>query len=266
MTKLYEKCLVEMVQSAINQATPQAQAGSRKGRSTRDQMLKVIILQKFFESRSRPLPILLVDVRACFDKMVLDDVIFDTIESGANLRATRALRKFSNKTIIKLRGDDRNGGEGFGREITNTLGQGSNYAPPGIGLTTSKSLNQEFVGTEHIMAMLGNIVADPQSYVDDIATMLMDENGLREACPRISQALEESSLRSHPDKTEVVISGRSKKAEMVRENVESDPPLMQGNPVKVAAAGMYLGMKISQSGHRDTGLQIVYTAPKRSYV
>ena len=80
---------------------------------------------------------------------------------------------------------------------------------------------------EGILALLGDVVADPQSYVDDIATMLMDESGLREACPRISQALEEILLRSHPDKTEVVISGRSKKAEMVRENVESDPPLMQ---------------------------------------
>ena len=94
--------------------------------------MKVIVMQKYFECRSRPLPILLVDVQACFDKMVLDDVIYDTIQSGANLRATRALRKFSNTTVIKLKGDERNNGEGEGRTITNTLGQGSNYAPPGI--------------------------------------------------------------------------------------------------------------------------------------
>ena len=207
ISKIWEKCIVEMVASHLDAATPQLQAGSRKGRSTRDQLMKVIVMQKYFECRSRPLPILLVDVQACFDKMVLDDVIYDTIESGADLRATRALRKFSNTTIIKLKGDDRNGGEGEGRTVTNTLGQGSNYAPPGIGLTTSKSLWSEFEGAKNIMAMLGDVVADPQSYVDDIATLLMNEKGLREACSRISRALENISLRSHPDKTEVIISG-----------------------------------------------------------
>ena len=55
MTKLFEKCVVELVLVAgeINKATPQAQAGSRKGRSTRDQMLKLVILQKYHESQSR---------------------------------------------------------------------------------------------------------------------------------------------------------------------------------------------------------------------
>ena len=103
-----------------------------------------MILQKFHESKGKPLPILLVDVQACFDKMVLDDVVFDTIEAGADLKATRVLRKFSDRTVIKLRGDQRNGGEGEGREIRGTLGQGSNFAPPGIGLTTSKSIMSKF--------------------------------------------------------------------------------------------------------------------------
>ena len=175
--------------------------------------------------------------------MVLDAVIYDTLESGTNPRATRALRKFSNKTIIKLKGDKRNNGEGQGREITNTLGQGSSFAPPGIGLTT---------GIEGVLALLGEIVADPQSYVDDIATMLMNEDGLREACWRIGGALKVISLRSHPDKTKVVISGKNKKAEVMRESLTKNPSEMQGNPVKVASSGMYLGMKISQSGHKDT--------------
>ena len=45
-----------------------------------DQLLKVLIMQKWAEARSIPLPLLLVDVKACFDRMKLDDVVYDVIE------------------------------------------------------------------------------------------------------------------------------------------------------------------------------------------
>ena len=251
-SKLLEKCVVAIIEEKLDQATPQLQAGSRKGRSTRDQMLKVIVMQKYHECKSRPLPILLVDVQACFDKMVLDDVIYDTIEAGADLKATRVARKFTNKTEIRLTGDPRNNGKGVGRVIWRTLGQGSNFAPPGIGLTTSKSLQDNFKDIEHVLAKIGNVTADPQSYVDDMATMLKDEKAVGVASQRIGRALEVISLKSHPDKTEVIVSGRSKKAAAVRENLVSRPALMQGNPVKVSKSGMYLGMVVSEEGHRAT--------------
>ena len=251
-SKLLEKCVVEIIAHKLDEATPQLQAGSRKGRSTRDQLLKVIVMQKFQESGGKPLPILLVDVKSCFDRMVLEDVVYDTIEAGADLKATRVLKKFSDKTEIRLRGDPRNNGQGVGRHIRGTLGQGSNFAPPGIGLTTSKSLWSQFKDSSGILASLGQVVADPQSYVDDMATMPMNEQGLKEASRRIGAALEGISLNSHPEKTEVIISGRNQKATTMRENLIARPALMQGHPVKVVDSGMYLGMKISQQGHRDT--------------
>ena len=249
-SKLLEKCVVAIIAEELDLATPQLQAGSRKGRSTRDQMLKVIVMQKYHECRSKPLPILLVDVQACFDKMVLDDVIYDTIEARADLKATRVARKFTDKTEIRLTGDPRNKGKGVGRVIWGTLGQGSNFAPPGIGLTTSKSLQDNFSDVNHVLAKIGNVTADPQSYVDDMATMLKDEKAVHVASLRIGRALEGISLKSHPDKTEVIVSGRSKKAALMRENLEERPALMQGNPVKVSRSGMYLGMVVSEDGHR----------------
>ncbi len=167
--------MVEIIAEKLDKATPQSQAGSRKGRSTRDQILKVIVLQKFHEKKGKPLPVLLVDVQACFDRMVLDDVIYDTIEADADLKATRALRKFSDKTVIKLRGDDRNDGAGVGRQISGTLGQGSNFAPPGIGLTTSKSIHNKLGKESELMAKVGEVPSDPLSYVDDISTLPKDE-------------------------------------------------------------------------------------------
>ena len=49
-------------------------------RSMLDQLLKVLIMQKWAEARSIPLHLLLVDVKACFDRMKLDDVVYDVIE------------------------------------------------------------------------------------------------------------------------------------------------------------------------------------------
>ena len=254
ISKMFEKCVVAIIAEKLDEATPVLQAGSRKGRSTRDQMLKVILMQKYHENKGKPLPILLVDVKSCFDKMILDDVVFDTIEAGADLKATRVIRKFSNKTEIRLRGDPRNGGQGESRVIYGTLGQGSNFAPPGIGLTTSKSLWAQFQDEEadKILAKVGDVRSDPQSYVDDMATMPNNAKSLRAVGHKVGRALELISLQSHPDKTEVVVSGKTKKAEVMRDTLTTDPAKMQGNPIKIVKSGMYLGMKISQDGHKDT--------------
>ena len=105
---------------------------------------------------------------------------------------------------------------------------------------------------EGLLALIGDVVADPQSYVDDMLTMLRNEKGVREACVRTGRALENISLRSHPEKSEIVISGRNAKAVQMRERLANNPAMMQGNPVKVSEAGMYLGIKVSQCGHKDT--------------
>ena len=250
VTKLYEKCVVEIVASKINAATPQAQAGSRRGRSTRDQMLKLVILQKFYESQSRPLPILLVDVKACFDKIRLEDVVHDTLQAGADPKATRILNKLSDNTEIRLTGDQR----GEGRRVSGTLGQGTNYAPPGIGLTTSKGVLTKFpeATKDKLLARIGSARSDPLSYVDDIFTAPKNEPCLRRASKLLGEALKEISLLSHPQKTEVIISGRSMRAEKMRERLTIKPAVMQGNPVKVSSSGMYLGMKVSELGFRST--------------
>ena len=132
------------------------------------------------------------------------------------------------------------------------LGQGSNFALPGIDLTTSKAIKSQFDGQGRMLACVGDVQSEPQSYVDDISTMPSNVKELREAGLRIGKALEQISLRSHPDKTEVIVTGRSKRAEAMREKLIKLPAKMQGHPIKVSESGMYLGMKVSQNGHRDS--------------
>ena len=251
--KLLEKCIVEIISERINAATPQMQAGSRPGRSTRDQLVKLVIMQKFFEKSKKPLPLLFVDVAACFDKIQLSDVVYDTIMAGADLKATRMIVKFSDVTEIRMTGDMRGeDGKGVGLIVTGTTGQGSNFAPPSIGLTTSKAVQKQFEGAGDELADLGRIKTDPSLYVDDIKVMTNNEAGLRRATGKVGRALQTICLKSHPDKSEVVVSGRTKAAKEVRENLKRDPALMQGLPVKVSESATYLGMKVSETGHRET--------------
>ena len=100
--------------------------------------------------------------------------------------------------------------------------------PPSIGLTTSKSLLNHLENSSGILAAIGDVVADPQSYVDDMLTMPLNEKGLKKASMRIGAALEGISLKSHPDKTEVIVSGRNKKAAAMRENLIARPALTRG--------------------------------------
>ena len=252
-SKFYEKCIVQIVADKIDQATPQMQAGSRPGRSTRDQLIKLVVMQKYYEKSQLPLPLLFVDVASCFDKIQLSDVIFDAIMAGGDRKAIRVIKQFSDVTEIRLkgdlRGDDR---QGIGAIVRGTTGQGSNFAPPSIGLTTSKAVQDQFGGNYDQLAKIGSVTSQPSLYVDDIKAMARDEKGVRGASQTIGRALQTICLQSHPDKSEIVVSGRIKKAETMRENLRSDPAMMQGNPVKVTKVATYLGMKVSQVGYRES--------------
>ena len=52
LSKLFEKLVVAVLAEKMEQATPQLQVGSRKGRLTRDQLLKVLIVQEFQKQKA----------------------------------------------------------------------------------------------------------------------------------------------------------------------------------------------------------------------
>ena len=180
--------------------------------------------------------------------------MFDTLEAGADAKATRVLNKLADTTEIRLKGDTRNGGEGEGRIVRGTLGQGTNYAPGGIGLTSSKAVEGKFPEDvkEKYLAAVGDTTSDAMTYVDDISTFPKNEPSLRKVSVMLGDALKGISLESHPTKTEIIVSGRSMRAEKMRERLNKKHAVMQGNPIKVSSTGMYLGMKISDQGFRDT--------------
>ena len=76
--------------------------------------------------------------------------------------------------------------------------------------------------------------------------------GLKELSIWIGRALHTICLQSHLEKTEALVSGRTKAAADMRVRLTADPVQMQGHRVKVTSSAMYLGMKVSKAGYRET--------------
>ena len=102
------------------------------------------------------------------------------------------------------------------------------------------------------MASLGEVTTGACAYVDDIEVMPKDEESLRLVSGKIGRALQKISLKSHPKKTEIVVSGKVKETKSMRDNLRRDPAMMQGNEIGVVESASYLGMTISESGFRET--------------
>ena len=97
---------------------------------------------------------------------------------------------------------------------------------------------------------LGEVEVDPTSYVDDVANL---REGATEAGRRMSNAVNEMSLKAHPTKTmNIVIGGTKKSRENLRKELKDDPMQIQGFDVKSVEADVYLGMKVSKGGCKDS--------------
>ena len=69
---------------------------------------------------------------------------------------------------------------------------------------------------------------------------------------QLSRAFDELSIKSHEDKTVIIVPGKTIFARKMREDLTSDPMVIQGNPVKVATQDLYLGMVIHQDGVKES--------------
>ena len=49
----------------------------------REHLLAAVLIMKSFTGRGRSVPIVLCDVKKCFDKLVLTDLVFDLTKTGA---------------------------------------------------------------------------------------------------------------------------------------------------------------------------------------
>ena len=247
LPKFFEKLIVMMVEKSITEATPELQAGGQPNRSTRDHLLKLNILMRSYQKQGKPLPLLAVDVRACFDRCKLSDLIFDVACSGADPKNVRIINNFTKATLIRMSGDKTK----KGMIVLETAGQGSVFAPLACALSMGKSLEQQFEDFCEL-AKMGAIYIPPFGFIDDVLVNADSEEGMRIAALRVSKALDNLSLKSNENKTALIIVGNNKATREMREAFRRNPLKVQDHEVRLSEMEPYLGFKISQKGWRDS--------------
>ena len=122
---------------------------------------------KSFTGRGRSVPIVLCDVKKCFDKLVLTDLVFDLTKTGADPKAVKMLKKFHENFEIMM-DYDRDKKSPSSRIIPDTVGQGTNGAPGMAGYSQSKAVERRVDVT--LCAKVGNIQTNNKAFVDDLMT------------------------------------------------------------------------------------------------
>ena len=168
LAKLFEKCLVAIITPDQERATPEFQMGGVRGHSTREHLLAAIVLMRSFADKGKAVPFVLVDVKKCFDKVHLTDLVFDYIltgVTGADLRVIKALKTFHEDFRIVM-AEDAGKQSPKSRVIPNTVGQGTNAAPGFAGNGQAQSLvsNLDF----GLCANIDGVATYPHLFVDDV--------------------------------------------------------------------------------------------------
>lgn len=246
--KIYEKCLVEIIAQDQFEATPDFQLGGIPGKSTREHLMAAMLIIKAFNTKNKSIPILLCDIRKCFDKLVLNDLVYDSAVSGADLKAVKMLKAFHEDFEIVMASD--NSDNPRSRMIPKTAGQGTNAAPGWAGNSQAQTVDKH-VDFE-LCAKVGETQTKPKAFVDDIMVIPGDANKARQMGPQITRAFDELSIKIHEDKTVIIVPGGMAAAKKMRSDLTQNPMMIQGNPIKIAEKDLYLGMTIHQGGVKDS--------------
>ena len=247
--KIFEKLLMKTVESKVRRATPPLQQGGQPGGSTTDHLVSTMTVIKMQTRRKKPAVMTLMDIQKCFDKCKLNDILYEFGQAGIKGRQLRLIKQFNEKTNIVIQGDV---DSGRSASIENSVGQGTNGAVDGAALMMARVLEQHFGGDE-TKIKLGEIEVDPTGYVDDVANLRDTVDGAKEAGRRMTKAVDELSLKAHPTKTvNIVIGGTKKSRELLKRELEEDPMRIQGFAVKSVEDDVYLGMKFSEGGCKES--------------
>ena len=252
MPKTYEKMLMSKIESKMSEHTPSCQIGGQKLSSTNEHLVSLVTLMRRLEQAQGCGATLYMDIRSCFDKVVLEDIIHETARAGVVGKPLRAISSYTNDLTIRLQGDC---DETRSEKIRNSTGQGSAYAPKGTSMVMACTLNNnlERKPESEQKKLIGEVMGlklEPGFFVDDLEKTTGDSESLRLNGDLVTESLNELQLESHPDKSGILVFGR--KREQLKAQIEKDPTFVQGHKMGFKSTEVYLGMKFSEVGASDS--------------
>lgn len=194
--------------------------------------------------------LLLIDITKCFDKIRNSALIHETLKIGVNPEPVKFINDLSSKTVISMSNMDK---DHMTRTVTDTAGQGQDFACLGTGFTIGKTVHNHLgPGDFPDSIKIGNTTVPPRSYVDDNGIMTGNPFQLSNVGKKVTDAFNDLAININPKKTKVIVIGNGKKARKMRESLLNDPVTIQGHQIQLSDGDTYLGMKLSQAGINDS--------------
>ena len=246
--KIFEKCVVKMIDTELRNATPEFQIGGQFARSTRDHLLQLFILASEQQRKGKPVIFTLVDIRKCFDKVSLQDCIYESLKAGCDPKATNVIKKFSEVTDIKLRGDP----TGKMATVRDVTGQGSGYAPLACALLIGKRVEEELIVKDIETMIVFGVPVDPSLFIDDINDTSDSPDMARARGIAIGHAIDRAALKINETKTVVLVMGNNAVKDAWCQQLEARPVMMQDKRINLTDNEKYLGFQLSSKGMKDS--------------
>ena len=172
--KVFEKLIMKKVNARVRCATPPLPQGGQPDGSTIDHLVETMTIIKSRMKRRKACVLTLMDVKKCFDKCKLNDILYEFGQAGVNGKQLQMIKNFNDGTRISIQGDcDKERGS----EIFNSVGQGTNCVVDGAALMMGRVIEEKFCKDEASL-MMGDVRVDPTGFIDDVAVL---RGGAREA-------------------------------------------------------------------------------------
>ena len=248
MSKLFERMMMKKIEGRIQAATPELQQGGQPGGSTIDHLVKAMTVMKMQMKKGKVTIITLMDIVKCFDKCKLNEIMYELGQAGIHGRQLRLFEAFNEDTVIKIQGDVDSEREAV---IKNSVGQGTTGAVQGSALMMARAIDNNFKNNKNKIK-IGEEEVGPSGFVDDMQGLSGDIKGAKETGESFTRAIEELSLKAHPEKTVNIVVGAKAKREKMKGKLAADPMKLQGFEVRTVPRDVYLGMTLSEGGPSDS--------------
>ena len=247
LSRLYELLVYLKLESHFDNCTAESQMGGRKDGDTVEHLAMLTSIIKDREEKGEGVILTMVDSIKCFDRSFLSDNNAVLQLEGADKKALKVMYKLSKENIVKVAGSEQTFVQKDG------VGQGS---VGGARITTSAITE----GTErhvnklpqHLTLVHRDEPINQQGFVDDVILDNDNTEGARVSTKLYSGTLYELAMSAHPVKSVQIVAGSEEWINKIRAELDSDPCLLQGFPLKTTAMDKYLGMWYVSGSYKQT--------------
>ena len=259
LAKVYETLIMKKVKADIWRAYPESQIGGAPNSRTDEHLYTIMTLMRRCEVQGEGNPqgaiLIYKDVKKAFDKISVKQTMYAAARAGIKGKNLRVLGQLNERTTFTVVGDSDN--VEFEKEFVSS--QGTVFTCTSCSKTMPDPMaellkfEEEETG-KYLGVTVGRerVRIQEVDFVDDQCSISKDAESARRKGELITMGMNQLNVECHDSKTRYMIIGTKKYKEKMEAELEKNPIVIQGFPVKRSESEKYLGMYINAAGTRET--------------